>query len=161
MPFSLFNPFETLHFEDSTCFLTGDELSFPEQKISVFPEWVLDRFSLKDKKFKMLDQVTGIHYDDLKLPCSDKVKDAFEKLELQIKDAFENGYEAVKNIPEEKLFLWMGKFVYGVLYNDIVLEISRAKKKKESKRIYIISFSETKVFKISSHAAISCCADGI
>jgi hypothetical protein len=133
MSFSLFNPFETLHFEDATCFLTGDELSSPEQKISVVPEWILERFSLKDKKFKMLDQVTGIHYDDLKLPCSDKVKEAFDQLELQMKEALENGYEAVKNIPEEKLFLWMGKFVYGVLYNDIILERSRSKKRPNAK----------------------------
>lgn len=133
MSFSLFNPFETLHFEDSTCFLTGDELSSPEQNIAVFPEWILHRFSLKDKKFKMLDQVTGIHYDDLKLPCSDKVKDAYDQLEMQIKEAIENGYEAVKTIPQEKLFLWMGKFVYGVIYNDIVLERSRSKKRRNAK----------------------------
>jgi hypothetical protein len=133
MSFSLFNPFETLHFEDTTCFLTGEDLSSPDQKIAVFPDWILDRFSLKDKKFKMLDQVTGIHYDELKLPCSAKVKVAFEQLDLEIKEAFENGYEAVKNIPDEKLFLWMGKFVYGVLYNDIVLEIRRSKKRPNAK----------------------------
>jgi hypothetical protein len=133
MSFSLFNPFETLHFEDTTCFLTGEDLSSPDQKIAVFPDWILDRFSLKDKKFKMLDQVTGIHYDELKLPCSAKVKVAFEQLDLEIKEAFENGYEAVKNIPDEKLFLWMGKFVYGVLYNDIILEIRRSKKRPNAK----------------------------
>lgn len=133
MSFSLFNPFETLHFEDTTCFLTGEDLASPEQNITVFPEWILDRFSLKDKKFTMLDQVTGIHYDDLKLPCSNKVKDAFEQLEMQIKEAFEKGYEAVKKIPEEKLFLWMGKFVYGVLYHDITLERGRSKKRPNAK----------------------------
>ncbi|MEO8823738.1 MAG: hypothetical protein ABI366_09185, partial [Ginsengibacter sp.] len=137
MSFSLFNPFETLHFEDVTCFLTGEDLTSPEQKITVFPEWILDRFSLKNKKFTMLDQVTGIHYDDLKLPCSDKVKDTFEQLEIQIKEAFENGYEAVKKIPEEKLFLWMGKFVYGVLYHDITLERSRSKQRPNAKSFAI------------------------
>lgn len=133
MSFSLFNPFETLHFEESTCFLTGEDLSSPEQSISVFPEWILDRFSLRDKKFTMLDQVTGIHYDDLKLPCSDKVKKAFDELDMQIKEALENGYESVKNIPEEKLFLWMGKFVYGVLYHDITLERRRSIKRPGAK----------------------------
>lgn len=133
MSFSLFNPFETLHFEDTTCFLTGKDLSSADQKIAVFPEWILDRFSLKDKKFKMIDQVTGIHYDELKLPCSGKVKIAFDQLDLEIKEAFENGYEATKNIPDEKLFLWMGKFVYGVLYNDILLEIRRSKKRPNAK----------------------------
>ena len=133
MPLSLFNPFESLHFEENTCFLTGEDLSSADQKISVFPDGILDRFSLRDQRFKMLDQVTSIHYGELKLPCSDKVKDEFEKLELEIKNAFEAGYEEVKKIPEERLFLWMGKFVYGVLYNDLVLEISRSRKRPNGK----------------------------
>lgn len=129
MPLALFNPFETLHFEDTTCFLTGEALSSPEQNITAFPDWILDRFSLREKKFKMLDQITAFHYDDLKLPCSDSVKTAFEDLETEIKTAFDAGYDAVTKIPGEKLFLWMGRFVYGVLYNDIVLERSRSKKR--------------------------------
>ncbi|MEO6893708.1 MAG: hypothetical protein ABI136_01670, partial [Ginsengibacter sp.] len=65
--------------------------------------------------------------------CSEKVKNAFEQLDQEIKKAFENGFESVKNIPEEKLFLWMGKFVYGVLYHDITLERSRSKKRRNTK----------------------------
>lgn len=132
MSLSLFNPFETLHFEETTCFLSGEDLTSAAQKISVFPEWILDRFSLHDKKFKMIDNVTGIRYTDLQLPCSDKVKTAFEKLESEIKTAIEEGTEAIKKIPEEHLFLWMGKFVYGVLYHDLVLA-SRSKKKPGAK----------------------------
>ncbi len=133
MPLSLFNPFETLHFEDTTCFLTGEALSSPEQNITVFPDWILDRFSLREKKFKMLDQITSFHYDDLKLPCSDSVKIAFDNLETEIKAAFDAGYDAVNVIPDERLFLWMGRFVYGVLYNDIILERSRSKKRPGAK----------------------------
>ncbi len=140
MPFSLFNPFETLHFEEKTCFLTGEDLPSVDSKIAVFPDWILDRFSLNEQRFKMLDQVTGIHYGDLKLPCSDKVKNEFEKLELEIKNSFEAGYEEVKKIPEERLFLWMGKFVYGVLYNDLVLEISRSKKRPNGKEFKLSDF---------------------
>ncbi len=129
MPLSLFNPFETLHFENTTCFLTGEDLPSADQQISIFPEWILDRFSLREQRFKMLDQVTAIHYGELKLPCSKEVKDAFDKLEDEIKKAFEAGYDEVKKLPGESLFLWMGKLVYGVLYNDLVLEISRSKKR--------------------------------
>jgi len=140
MSLSLFNPFETLHFEHNTCFLTGEDLSSGDSKISVFPDWILDRYSLRDKRFKMLDQVTGIHYEELKLPCSDKVKHEFEKLELEIKYAFQSGYEEVKKIPEERLFLWMGKFVYGILYNDLVLEISRSGKRSNGKEFNLSDF---------------------
>ncbi len=137
MPLSLFNPFETLHFEETTCFLTGKDLVSGNEQISIFPEWILDHFSLRDQKFKMLDQVTGIRYGELKLPCSEEVKKAFNKLDMEIKEAFESGYEEVKNIPAERLFLWMGKFVYGVLYNDLVLEISRSKKRPDGKEFQL------------------------
>jgi hypothetical protein len=137
MSLSLFNPFETLHFQETTCFLTGQDLPSSDQKISVFPEWILNRFSLKDKKFKMLDQVTAIHYGELKLPCSEEVKDAINKLEIEIKNAFEAGHAEVKNIPKERLFLWMGKFVYGVLYNDLILEISRSAKQPNGKEFQL------------------------
>lgn len=133
MPLSLFNPFETLHFKNTTCFLTGEDLVSADEQISIFPDWILDRFSLRDKRFRMLDQVTGIHYSEIKLPCSEEVKKALHELEMQIKKAFESGFEEVIKIPGERLFLWMGKFVYGVLYNDIILEISRSKKRPNGK----------------------------
>lgn len=132
MAFSLFNPFETLHFSPHTCFLTGQDLLSDEEPICIFPGWILDRFSLRNKRFRMLDQVTGIQYEDLKLPCSSKVKNAFHLLDEEIKNAFNAGYEEVKKIPEERLFLWMGKLVYGALYNDLTLEISRSEKKEKS-----------------------------
>ncbi|HEU5054235.1 MAG TPA: hypothetical protein VFT78_14040 [Hanamia sp.] len=133
MSLSLFNPFETLHFEEKTCFLTGEDLTSEEQKISVFPAWILDRFSLREQKFKMIDNVTGIRYSDLQLPCSDKVKAAFEQLDSEIKMAIESGTGAIKKVPQEHLFLWMGRFVYGVLYHDLVLAISRSKKRAGAK----------------------------
>ena len=140
MAISLFNPFETLYFDAKTCFLTGIDLNSADEQIGVFPDWILDRFSLRNKRFKMMDQVTGIQYEDLKLPCSEEAKNAFEVLDSKIKKAFESGYEEVKKIPEERLFLWMGKLVYGVLYNDLVLEIIRAGKRKNAKEFELSGF---------------------
>lgn len=132
MPISLYNPFETLHFDPHTCFLTGQDLHSDDEQICIFPEWILDRFSLREKRFRMLDQVTGIQYQDMKLPCSAEVKKAFDVLDEEIKNAFNQGYDEVKKIPEKRLFLWMGKLVYGVLYNDLALEISRTEKKEKT-----------------------------
>ena len=132
MSISLYNPFDTLHFDPHTCFLTGQDLHSDDEQFCVFPEWILDRFSLRNKRFRMLDQVTGIQYEDLKLPCSPEVKNAFNLLDEEMKKAFESGYEEVKKIPEERLFLWMGKLVYGVLYNDLYLEMSRTQKREKN-----------------------------
>ncbi|HXR85013.1 MAG TPA: hypothetical protein VN722_11925 [Hanamia sp.] len=133
MPIALFNPFDTLHFDPETCFLTGNDLQEAAPSICIFPDWILDRFSLREKRFRLLDQVSGIRYEDLKLPCSAEVKKAFEIIDKEIKNAFEAGYEEVKKIPEERLFLWMGKIVYGVIYNEICLEISRATRRSKGK----------------------------
>ncbi len=140
MSLSLFNPFETLHFQETTCFLTGEDLPSSDHKISVFPDWILDRFSLREERFKMLDQVTAIHYSEVKLPCSEEVKKVFHELDMEIKEAFEAGYQGVKNIPGERLFLWMGKFVYGVLYNDLILEISRSAKRTNGKGFQLSTY---------------------
>ena len=133
MPKPLFNPIENLHFNARTCFLTGTDLDNEDQVISVFPEWILDRFSLRDKRFKMLDQVTGIQYQDIQLPCCKEVREALDSLEEEIQFAFTKGYDEVKKLSEERLFQWMGKIVYGVLYNDLCLEISRASHKAKVK----------------------------
>ena len=139
MPFSLFNPFETLYFNPQTCFLTGAELQSDDEQVGIFPPWILDRFSLRNKKFKMMDQVTAINYEELKLPCSQVVKNALDILDNEIKEAFNEGYDAVKKIPGERMFLWMGKMVYGVLYNDICLEITRSARNSKIKEFKLSS----------------------
>ncbi len=120
-----FNPLEDILLSPNICFLTGGELSSSEETINVFPDWIMDNYNLRGKKFKMMDQVTQIRYEDLKLPCSEEAKGAFLKLEKIIKAAFEKGYEGVIKLPEEKLFLWMGKIVYGILYHDMIIEKQR------------------------------------
>jgi len=132
MPFLLYNPFENVHFDSHTCFLTGADVFTADEFIPVFPDWVLDRFLLRDKKFTMMDQVTSRLYSDLNLPCSAEVTRAFNKLEYEIQEAFGRGYDAVNSIPSQSLFLWMGKIVYGILYHDILLERERLQKLNKS-----------------------------
>lgn len=137
MPISLFNPFETLHLNATTCFLTGVDLPSANEQISVFPEWIMERFSLKEKKFRMMDQVTGIRYDELKLPASNGVRCAIKALDDEIEKAFEGGYEKVKMIAEERLFFWMARLVYGVVYHDLCLNIARSAKRNKDKEFKI------------------------
>jgi hypothetical protein len=119
----LYNPFHKFDFSPQLCFLTGEDLhSEQEEQISVFPEWIMDRYSLWDKTFKMLEG-SNLKYKDLKMPCLKRViENAINPLEEEIEKAYTAGYEAVKKVPEERLFLWMAKLMYGVLYNDIIIE---------------------------------------
>lgn len=131
MSFPFYNPFENIYFDAQTCFLTGTDIAGDGESITVFPGWVLDRFLLRDKKFTMMDQVTSVLYNELRLPCSAAVASAFDELENKIQDAFSKGYDGVRSIPSETLFLWMGKIVYGILYHDLLLE--RVRLQKQSK----------------------------
>ncbi len=120
MTIQLYSPFADLKLSPDECFLTGEKIISPEEQIQVFPEWIMDRYSLRDKTFTMLGDGNITKYSNLKLPCSATViKNAIEPLEAEIQKVFSAGYEEVKKLPEEKLFQWMAKLVYGILYNDL------------------------------------------
>ena len=125
MDIQLYNPFRKFDFSPQTCFLTGQDVH-SEEEIHVFPEWILDRYSLRGKTFKMLEG-SSLQYQDMKMPCrSDVIKNAIHPLEKEIETAFCDGYEAVLKVPEERLFQWMAKLFYGVLYQDISIEVRKS-----------------------------------
>lgn len=118
MPLSLYNPFGNFTFPENECFLSGQKIeNIPE--ISVFPEWIMKRYSLHEKTMTMLAE-NVVKYGDIKVPCAPGVIEKINILENDIQKAFEEGYDAVIKIPELNLFQWMAKIMYGILYNDIV-----------------------------------------
>lgn len=135
MEIRLYDPFENLYLDPRTCFLTGEDLQNDDEQIPVFPAWIIERYSLQNTKFAMMDQFTGFLYPDLKIPCSQHViANVIDPLEKEIETAFIAGYSGVKELPEERLFQWMCKMVYGVLYNDLLVEKKKsAKRQKEFK----------------------------
>ena len=122
MQIQLYNPFQKHDFNPQTCFLTGHDSPSEEEEAFVFAEWILDRYSLREKTFKMLEG-SNLQYQDMKIPCSsDVIKNSIDPLEKEIEKAFTTGYDAVIKVPEERLFQWMAKLMYGVLYQDISIE---------------------------------------
>src|SRR5690606_9953237 len=85
MSLELFNPFENLYFSEKSCFLSGADLTHADETLSVFPEWILDRFDYRDRKFTLMDTVNSTTYGALKLPCSSRVKLAFDALDEEVK----------------------------------------------------------------------------
>lgn len=120
--YQFYNPFQNVFFNSATCFLTGVDISTNPNYLTVFPEWVLNRFNLNDKKFTMMDNVTSFKYTEMRLPCSSVVKEAYTSLDKEMETAFNNGFNAVKELASEKLFIWSGLFVYCVLYHDLLIE---------------------------------------
>ncbi|SFT13973.1 hypothetical protein [Sphingobacterium wenxiniae] len=121
----LFNPFLDFKFDNKTCFLTGEALQSSEEQIQVFPVWMMQAFSLEEKPFKMLDESIST-YKALKLPCSIHVAQAFEQVENRVEDAMKKGCEAVKALDTQTLFHWVGKILYGVVFNEIQAGIRQA-----------------------------------
>jgi hypothetical protein len=119
MPVKIYAPFDTSNFSNKVCFLTGQTLNSEEEKIQVFPQWLMSLYGLEDKPFKLLDESMAT-YKDIKLPCAASVNEAFlEPLEAEIAEAFNGGYDAIKALDELKLFQWAGKLLYGIIFNEI------------------------------------------
>ncbi|HTH82247.1 MAG TPA: hypothetical protein VL490_04910, partial [Mucilaginibacter sp.] len=119
MPSKIYSPFDASNFSNKTCFLTGETLNSEEEKIQVFPQWLMSQYNLEDQPFKMLDESMAT-YKDMKLPCSAAVNETYlEPLEAEIAAAFASGYDAVKAVDELKLFQWAGKLLYGIIFNEI------------------------------------------
>jgi len=119
MPVQIYHPFEKSNFSNSTCFLSGEKLSSEEEKVQVFPQWLMSRYGLEDEPFKLLDESMAT-YKDLKLPCAAQINEQFlEPLEAEIAAAFAIGYDAVKELDELKLFQWAGKLLYGLIFNEL------------------------------------------
>lgn len=119
MNFSLYQPFKSLQFDAKHCFLSGQTLVSSEEEIGVFAPWFLQAFGLADRPFKLLDEsITS--YQQLKIPCSSAVyEEAIAPLEAEIQEAFSQGYEGLKQVPEIRLFQWIAKLLYGIIYHEI------------------------------------------
>lgn len=113
----LYNPFTKFSFDGRQCFLTGENLS-PPQYYPVFPEWIVQEYGLKGQLFKMLDESMK-PYESITLPCSSQTADRLTALDKEVKNAFEKGYAGVKELESVKLFQWVAKWVYGIIYNEI------------------------------------------
>lgn len=121
----LYNPFLDFRFDNETCFLTGENLQSKDEYLQVFPEWMMQAFDLKEKPFKMLDESFST-YGKLRLPCANKSLTAFESLESRIELAMNSGYAAVKELDQLSLFQWVGKILYGVVFNEIQVGMKQA-----------------------------------
>ncbi|MBD1434372.1 hypothetical protein H8B06_16185 [Sphingobacterium sp. DN00404] len=137
----LYNPFIAFNFDNRACFLTGESLQSADEQIQVFPVWMMRAFDLEEKPFKMLDE-NIVTYKSLKLPCSIGVAQSFEEVEGEVEEAMKAGYKEVKTLPEQLLFQWVGKILYGIVFNEIQAGIRQAVGSGEE-----INFSQALVHK--------------
>lgn len=115
---ALYNPFADFRFDNEICFLSGQPLRSAEERIQVFPTWLMHKFGIGDKPFKLLDGSLRT-YKQMQLPCAVGVAERFLQLDERMEEAFESGYEKVKALDQVTLFQWVARMVYGVVFNEI------------------------------------------
>lgn len=125
MTTKLYNPFLDFKFDNKTCFLTGNPLQSEDERISVFPEWMMRAFDLEDKPFKMLDE-SFLTYQQLQVPCSAEAAMALNKIEQKVEEAMLAGFDAVNVLDQHTLFCWIAKILYGVVFNEIQVGIRQS-----------------------------------
>ncbi|MBC7913709.1 MAG: hypothetical protein H7Y07_06260 [Pyrinomonadaceae bacterium] len=136
----IFRPFDSYNFSENVCYLTGQPAIL---QTTVFPEWVLQQFDLKDTPFKMLEERI-VTYQDIKIPVSSQTLTAIVTLDNEIEQAFNSGYDAVKALNEVRLFQWIAKQVYGIIHWEV-----RAGIRQQSAVGEEFSFSESIAHKFS------------
>lgn len=114
----IYDPFKSFSFNTKTCFLSGEPLESADEVLQVIPTWLMQQYDLAFRPIQMLDERVST-YKDLQVPCSTAVGEKIEQLESRVRPALESGYDAVKNLSQLDLFQWVGKLVYGMVYNEI------------------------------------------
>lgn len=119
MSAQIYYPFKSFNTAKRQCFLTGKPIQSSEEQIHVFPQWLMTRYSLEDKPFKLLDESFAT-YKDLMLPCAADINEQYiEPLEREIEQAFTTGYDAVKQLDEMRIFHWCAKWLHGIIFNEL------------------------------------------
>ncbi|PWS28019.1 hypothetical protein DHW03_10695 [Pedobacter yonginense] len=116
----LYNPFQNFDFLYKVCFLSGKTFNSPVLQVPLIPKWLLAQASLTgEEQIQFLDESIR-SYNTLVIPVNSEVNELFlNPLEEKIEAAFLQGYPAVSALPELDLFNWIGKFLYGFVYQEM------------------------------------------
>ncbi len=114
-------------FDRASCFLCGrssDALHLTEEH--VIPRWAQNRYELWNQRLTLLNGTT-IPYRHLTVPCCEDCNtQRLQPIETAVSNAVLNGSEAVRQLGDKLLFLWLGKIFYGMLYRELFLLSDRA-----------------------------------
>jgi len=125
----IYDPIKSKALEKNRCFLCGTRLNRSTCTTEhIFPKWLLNMFDLWNKKLTLLNR-TEIPYRTVRIPCC---RDCNNKwlaiLEKEIEAAARAGYRRFCRLPRKKIFLWLSKIFYQVLYMELGLLFDRSQK---------------------------------
>jgi hypothetical protein len=113
--------------DPNVCFLCAralDEVS--RSREHVFPKWLLERCELWDAELSLLNRTT-IPYRQLTIACCKECNnEQLAPLEAEVGAAFAAGPDEVRNLDPDRLFVWLAKFYYGLLFRELTLFLERS-----------------------------------
>jgi len=120
-----YNPFDSMSFTYDRCFLCGQALEDSSTDEHVFPKWLLHKYNLWDKIIYLINR-TELPYRLMKIPCCSTCNNEYlSSLENEIKNAVEQGYDEFIKLDELKIFQWIAKIFYGILFRELSLLVER------------------------------------
>lgn len=125
----IYDPIKDKSLEKNRCFLCGARLSKSNRtEEHIFPKWLLNRYNLWDDKLTLLNK-KYMQYRKIKIPCCRDCNTIYlGKLEETIAEASKKGYREFIKIPKIKIFQWLQKIYYQILYMELRLLFDPAKK---------------------------------
>ena len=128
-----YNPFDQMTFTNDRCFLCGEILTDNNRtKEHVYPKWLQNKFNLWNDSLVLLNR-TKIKYKDLIIPCCRKCNEIMSaKIEKPIQMSVDGGYNEFIKCDKTKIFQWLNKIAYGVLFKEISLKLERSNPNSES-----------------------------
>lgn len=128
----IYDPFEAMEFGQDRCFLCGCHLERDNRTDEhVFPKWLQHRYGLWDETITLLNR-THIPYRQLTIPsCTTCNNGPLSSLEKEISAAVECGFERFRALEPLRVFQWISKLFYGLLYKEAFLKLDRASRSPE------------------------------
>jgi hypothetical protein len=113
--------------DPTVCFLCGRDLDQGNRsREHVFPTWLLERCDLWDAPLSLLNRTT-IPYRQLTIACCKQCNnERLAPLEKEVGAAFAEGPDEVRNLDPDRLYVWLAKFYYGLLFRELTLFLERS-----------------------------------
>lgn len=121
--------FDEQPLSEGQCFLCGCFLA-PGTRADehVIPKWLQNKHRLWNQTIYLRNNTT-MPYRQATIPCCNACNAALNASEVQIVRAFGNGYDSVAALHPYRLFLWLVKVSYGLLFRELLLPFSRREPK--------------------------------
>ena len=115
-----YDPFAGMRFGPKPVFSPANPLVPPIPFLSL-PTGCKRRYHLVGRPILLLDQSTTT-FAELQLPASPAARRRVAALESQVEAAAAQGPAALRALPAETLFLWLGKMFYGIFITELFKE---------------------------------------